>query len=135
MKYKQVAELAADLRELADFIERKGHKLPISLYSPITISEYIYKDDDKGRSQKEQMVRIAKTLGKADKEFGSDTFKLVRNMTHGHVRVRFETSRESVCTKKLVKTEKVPKQVFVTIPNEFEDKPIYEWECTEPLLK
>jgi hypothetical protein len=131
MKYKDRDELVADLRELADFLEWKGHKLPMELWYPKSFGARFYESDDV--KPIENMKRVAKVLGKAEKHFNLD-FELVRTMSNGHVQLRFETQRENVCKKVVVGTEQVPKRRYVDIPGEFDEKEIVEWQCDEPLL-
>jgi len=130
MKYKERDELVADLRELADFLEAKGHKLPIEMWYAFSLSTHLYGDDSK-----DQMIRAAKNLGSAQKKAETDfTFKLTKPMKNGRVELAFSTSRDKVCTKKVVGTKTKPKMVYVEIPGETVEEEIVEWECT-PLLK
>lgn len=129
MKYKECQELVEDLREMADLLEAKGVKLPIENFWGIKLSSWFYAEED----SKAKMVQAAKVLGKVDKKYLSDTFTMSRPMKNGKVELRFETSRKAVCTKKVVKIERVPKRDYVDIPGEFVDKETVEWEC-DPLL-
>lgn len=130
MKYSERDALVADLREFADLIEKVGHKLPIEIYYPFTLSNFIYGDEG---TSKAKMVKAAKNLGSCEKDYRSDYFSLKKLMSNGHVGIKFETARKNVCTPKVVGTEKVEKSVFVKT-GVFEDKDIIEWECNDSLL-
>jgi hypothetical protein len=131
MKYKERDALVADLRELADLLEERGHKLPIE-YPRVSLVSRFY-DSEGEPTPKTKMLKAAKNIGKADKRQSYD-YELIRKMKNGFVELRFETNRENVCTKRVVGTKQVEKKIWVTIPNEFVDQEVVEWDCSESLL-
>src|SRR5215475_10556124 len=132
MKYKERDELVNGLRELADFLETDaGLELPITYIYGMSLVSYFYSDGDGDDEPKAKMIQAVKALGKCDKLYSGDYFRLSKSFGP-HVKIKFETQRSHVCTKKIVSTKKVPKRVVVDIPGEFEDVHEYEYEC-EPL--
>ena len=132
MTFKERDELVADLRELANFLEQHGQKLPMELWYAKSFGARFYDSDDVPPMVK--MKRVAKVIGSAEKKHGDYDFELIKKMKHGHVQLRFETARKNVCKPRVVGTEKVQKRIFVDVPGEFEEKEIIEWDCSEPLL-
>lgn len=131
MRYEDRDELVKGLRDLADFIDKKGVELPIEYVSPMELREYFWGDAEKCKAN---MIQAAKLLGKSTKDYTSYSFSLEKNFGK-FVKLVFNTEREKVCVKKVVGIEQVPKKVYVEIPNETVDKEIIEWDCQEPLLK
>jgi hypothetical protein len=131
MKYKDRDELVQGLRDLADFLERpESVALPIEMYGH-KIDQWIYNEDDQGRSAKENMKKIVKILGSCKKDYSSSMMLVTKEF--GPVKLEFATSRDGVCTKRVVETKKVPKQRYVEIPGEFDEREVVEWDC-DPIL-
>lgn len=129
MKYKDRDELVSGLRELADFIEKKGLELPkLDVWASAYISEYPSKGftRDEGRPRK-VMRRVAKILAPCEKKHSGTSFSLERSF--GPIEVTFRTSRAGVCKKVVVGTVHHPEH---TVPAYTEEK--VEWVCDDPLL-
>jgi hypothetical protein len=128
MKYKEAQELAAGLRELADFVDAHGVELPT--FTLNSTYNFLY-DDYNGRTAKEKARICAKTLakgGRADKNFEGNYLELSRNF--GPIKVEFNVAREQVCNKRVVEVIEHPKRVIKAWKEE-----VVEWDCIDPLLK
>jgi hypothetical protein len=139
MKYKEQKEVVADLRALADFYERRESLvLPkpyfsehhnISVYGSTYNSEtgnYDYNYDLE--KSKEQIKRIASSVGTCEKRWDNDMLRVVKMI--GKIRLCWSVTREAVC-KKVPTGEKVLVPAYMT-PARLEET--YEWECTEVSL-
>src|SRR5215831_2315691 len=135
MKYKDQKELVDGLRELADFIEKKGLELPFTYYStPVSIVQRFYADDnDSDGKVKQILAKAARTMGKAEKRIQFSDYEVIKKFGR-LVELRFETSRENVCVRRVVGTKEIPKRVFVDIPGETVTEEIVEWDCPPALL-
>jgi hypothetical protein len=133
MRYKDRDDMVKGLRDLADLIEEKGLELPIpSSYYPTTFGFHLYESDR--IPPKENLKRVAKVLGKAEKKYVFDDFRLTKDFGK-YVRLSFATARDQICQKVVTGTKLVPKREVIEIPNQFETEEIVEWVCDEPLLK
>lgn len=129
MTYKQRDDLVASLRELADFVERKGLELPEldvsatawpSDYDPTTWQTV------EGRGRK-IMRRVAKALAPCFKDYNGDYFSLARKF--GVISLKITTSRNKVCERKVVGFKEIPERVLPAMTEE-----VVEWVCTDPIL-
>lgn len=128
MRYRDRDKLVASLREAADFIEQNGLKLPISDYDiDVRLTTYLYDSPELGTA-KEQLRKIAKVLGKSEKDYSGSYFNLKK--IFGCFALEFTANREAVCTKKVVGMKTVP--AFSQPEREVE---VVEWECEDPILK
>lgn len=132
MRYKAAQELADGLRELADFVETVGPKLPVDLDAPY-LTAWVF-DDYKGVEAKhwltarEKMRRIVKLVGKADKVYKENYFDLRKYF--GPIKLEFTTNRANVCERKVVGTKEIPEHVVAARTED-----IVEWVCNDPLLR
>lgn len=128
MKYKDRDDLVQGLRDLADFLERpESIALPMDRYSPFRLREFLWNDNSK-----EEMKGIVKILGSCKKNYSSSTLSVTKSFGKT-VELEYETTRENVCTRRVVETKQVPKKRYVEIPNEFDTEEVVEWDC-DPLL-
>lgn len=121
-------EFVTGLRDAADFIEAHPD-LPVygEDYGEVTLTVPV--------ASGEEMGRIARLLGRADKDYSGSTAKVERRI--GPVVLGAFGSREQVCKAKVVGTKEVEREQIVTpavteIVTETVD--VVEWEC-EPLLE
>jgi hypothetical protein len=135
VKYSDRDNLVAGLRELADWIEENGHRLPVREIE-FKADTWVFDDwkdynnpDKYLRPAREKMQQIARVLGRADKELMSDWFSLKKKFGD-FVMLEFTSNRKVVCRKVVKGTRTIPEQV---IPEHEEE--IVEWECNDPLLK
>jgi hypothetical protein len=108
VKYKDRDKLVADLREFADFIERRGLDLPldgVSEYNRMVLIQRFYVESE----AKDKMIRAAKNVGSAEKKYRLGDLELRKYMTNRLVELRFETAQENVCTKRVVGTGRFKK--------------------------
>lgn len=148
MELKEVDKLIEDVGEFHHWLIKNRDKvtdLPRLGYFGLTCTTYIneYVKDADGEiisydQQDEAAVRntmrnIAKALGRCEKKYASDSFKLVKKFGD-NITLTFSTNRKSVCRKIVVGTKKVQKREFVDVPNEFEEVEEVEWVCDDPLL-
>jgi hypothetical protein len=132
MKYSKVKEMVAGLRELADFLEERGHLLPVD-YLSINVHDYIFDDSVYSNRQhkmtaQEKMRVLAKALDKAEKHYQGDYFDLRRKF--GPIQLEFTVSRDKICERVVVGTKEVPERV---VPARTEE--IVEWVCNDPILR
>lgn len=147
------AELVKGLRDMATFLEANPE-----IKAPYSVSEYIYIDhtdyrrkpdpeggwpddasfEDKYETienpelEKSDMAHIARVAGHTEKDYSTNAFKLIKRFSDS-VSLVWQTSRASVCKKKVVGTtlqERVEYERKVVGTEEVE---IVEWECS-PLL-
>lgn len=131
MKYSQRDNLVNDLREMADFIEANGHKLPGGIGAPqVELGIWLYGNEHR---VKDQMVQAARVFGTSSKEYSSYSLTLTKKFGTGLAKVAFNSSREAVCTKRVVSVTKEPKREYVDVPGEFVEREEIEWDC-HPLL-
>jgi hypothetical protein len=133
MKYKQRDALVHDLREFIDFLEEKGHELPITIdvtlsgrvrhYDPKTYSE---RDPRERKRELKQTVRLLKPV---KKEYSGSSLNVTRKF--GKLSFTVYVSREIAC--KMVKTGNKIIHAGTWIPERTEEE--VEWVCTDPLLK
>lgn len=112
------------LRELASFIEKNP---PLTPYS-VSVSEYLYPETFKA---------VIRQFGSCDKEPWGDSFQVTKKFGDGLVTYRLSTSREDVCTKKVIGTETVEVTDFEAVralPKKRVEREVVEWEC-DPILK
>lgn len=131
MKYKDRDELVTGLRDLADFIERKGLELPID-HPSMTLNEWLFDDNNwnhkrHSRTAREKIGVVARKLGKAEKDWGSGSLDLRRRF--GPVSIEFTIGREKVCERRVVGSKTVPERV---VPAHVQEE--VEWICTDPIL-
>jgi hypothetical protein len=129
MTFKEAEELAADLREFADFIEKRGVELPGGIYIG-GIYQSLYDDDDRGTA-KEQAKRVARVLAKGalvEKRHNNYSLDLVR--TFGtNIKLIYSINREKFCKKVVTGTKVVPAYV-----REEHTEETFEWVCDDPVL-
>lgn len=100
------------LRDLADWFDAHPDiRLP---YDP-SFSVYGYDTLD-------EAAHLARVLAPCQKDASSDLFYLIK--TFGPIKLSFMFWRSTVCTKRVVRTEAVPKQVIPAHTRE-----IAEWDC------
>lgn len=135
MKYKTAQNMAAGLRNLADFIEEHGVELP-SEYGwsdpDVRLTIYATSNAEKAKLAMRRAARAMAKQGIVRKEYG-ETGVVLRQSFGPHVHLNVRSSREAVCTKRVVEIQRVPKQAYVEIPGEFIDKEVVEWDC-DPVI-
>jgi len=135
MEDSKTFQLAADLRDFADFIEEHGLILP-----DITVDmrSYLWSYTLTEGEHVPETVALAMRAGVKDaddvkKDYSDDYFRLFLHF--GKLIYKVVCNREEVCTRRVVGTEQVTKQVppkgdWV---EETVTQDIVEWDCN-PLL-
>jgi len=115
-----------NLRTLADWFE-KHPDVPIPWAFMGESVFYRSLTDDPDERSKE-----IRAIGSANKVFQNNEFHL--EVKIGNYTLIFWTSRENVCTKKIVGQKLIEKRIEPekVIPEHYED--IVEWECSESIL-
>ena len=151
VKYSEQKNIVAEIREkanalnaIADFLEQpKCVELPkpsISIYTNTTVSNYEWVEEEDGNSDykdnfwktHQQMVDIARILKPVEKNYNNSDLTLVKKF--GSIKLAFSASREAVCRKVQVGTEKKEKVEYPIVRTGImEEVPVYEWQC-DPLL-
>jgi len=131
MTYKAQRELVEGLRELADFIEENGVKLPWD-EPRMELVEWIYDEQPDGKTAKQQMAEAARIFGNAKKVHSSDYFDLRRYF--GPIKLEFTTARENVCRKVVKETTIIPAEYVPARIKPERTEEVVEWVCDEPLL-
>ena len=127
MRYESARELAAGLRELADFVEVNGPKIPGNI-DIISGYNFVYDDwQPNGKTARDKMREIALTLGSAEKKFDGEYFEL-RKM-FGPFTLIFNMNRKKICERKVVGVEHVEEKVIPAY-----DREIVEWVCEDSIL-
>jgi hypothetical protein len=135
MEDKKTFQLAADLRDFADFLEEHGLILPDVT---VDLRSYLWNYTSTDIEDVQGTVALAmragmKSADEVKKDYSSDYFRLFLHF--GKLRYKLVCNREEVCTKRVVGTETVTKQM----PPEGEwtekivEQDIVEWDCN-PLL-
>lgn len=134
---------AAGMLEMADFIEKRGVKLPDLPWIPSTRDFLIYlnvneypQNADGTQDYSNPVMNEEKTAakikefvaacGKVEKEFMDKDLKVKK--TFGAVSLTGTVNRQLVCTKKVVKKEWVPNT------SEGYWKEEVEWDCVNPSI-
>lgn len=117
-------KFAANLRSLADFMEREeGVPLP-----NLTVKVDLY------NLTPEQVPAIAKAFGSAKKEYLGDSFFVLKKNFGELVAIEANWNREKVCTRVVVGQKTVARQVPVAYELKNETVDVVEWRCTDPVL-
>jgi hypothetical protein len=141
-KYKTVDMQVAELRELADFIEKVGVTLP-DYYMTNTLNVYLtetnYARDEKSgeyettideQGTKQNIKKFLDAVGSCDKDYRDDRLVISKNFECNDAhRMIVGTVDRSVACKKVVKGTKFIKEHL--IPSRFEEE--VEWVCDEGL--
>lgn len=141
---EKLRENAAGMLELADFIEKRGVKLPdlpyISTESNyhVFLTENTYPTDEKGllawnnptlneEATAKKVKQFVAACGNVEKEFGDTELKVRKSF--GTVKLTGTVNRQLVCTKKVVDKEWVPEY---KVEGHYKEK--VEWDCINPSL-
>ena len=135
MKDSKTFQLASDLRNFADFIEEHGLILPdITVDCRSYLWNYTMPEEgDVPASIALAMRAGMKSADTVKKEYSDDYFRLFVHF--GKLIYKVVCNREEVCTKRVVGTETVTKQVPPKgeWTEETVTQDIVEWDCN-PLL-
>jgi hypothetical protein len=120
-------EYAESLRLIADFFEKHQE-----LNVPWRASEFHYLN----AFGKEEMARVARALGKCEKDVDETWFMLKKKF--GHITFVAKDSRGAICERiavgtKMVEETRTPAREVEIIPAH--EETIYEWKCPESLLE
>ena len=143
MKYKEAVEYAAKLRELADFIETNGVKLPsVSITTTATcwLTSTDYRKNDEGEWEtiinedetKQNIKKFLDAVGTCKKDYNDDKIVIEKeyrspsNHTYGRTMIKGTVDRSVACRK--VKTG-VKLQPASFVQAKIVDE--YEWVCDE----
>lgn len=141
MKYKTRDRKVAQLRELADFIEEYGVKLPgyVSVGTQatcyLTDTDYVrdpatneYKSKLNETNTKENLRRFLAAVGSCEKEYTEDRIRVRKLYSFGGTMIEGTVDRSLAC-KRVVVGQKLEPAVFVQakIVDEI------EWQCDESL--
>ncbi len=144
MQYREAAEYAAKLRELADFIEERGPMLPGSPYVTTSVTCYLtatdYVKDESGEyatviredDTKENIKKFLDAVGSCKKDYSDDKiviekeYKTPSTSTYGRTMIKGSVDRSVAC-KKVVKGQKLVPATLIQARMEDE----YEWVCDE----
>ena len=136
MEYEKAKQMAADLRRVAGFVEERFTMLPDM---DVEITSYVgFGWNNSGDDDIPATIADAVLAGLAEgatvrKDYGSSYFRAY--LGFGDIEYKVVCQRDEVCTRRVVGTEMVTKQV----PPEGEwteqevEQDIVEWDC-HPLL-
>jgi len=141
-KYSTVDKQVAELRELANFIEKVGVALP-DYYLTTTLNLYLTATDYKRNEEsgeyettineietKQNIKKFLDAVGSCEKDYRDDRLVITKPYTCNPTRNMITgTVDRSVACKKVVKGRKFIKEHLV--PSRFEDE--IEWVCDEGL--
>ena len=138
MKYSEVTEKVAELREMADFLEQNGHKLPYTWFSPtmnVSLTDTDYVRGENGEYEtiinedktKQNIRKFLQAVGSCEKDYRDDRLRITRKFTYTDRDMIVGTVDRSIACKKVVTGKKFVKEHLV--PSKFEEE--YEWKCDE----
>ena len=119
-------EFANELRDMAEMFESQADNLPMAMLGvQARIAVYLSSKDDLDKAKKALTsgTSINNPLEKNQTDWASEL-----NRKFGESEVQYWVSRDTVCERVQVGTERVP-VVKKIETGEYEDKPIYEWKC------
>lgn len=141
-KYSEVDKYVSELREMADFIEKNGVRMPdfyMTNTLHISLTETTYdRDEITGEyetkiNEIETKQTIKKLLdcldGHIDKDYRDDRLIITKKFSHGDRNMIVGTVDRSVACKRKVTGKKFIKEHLV--PSRFEEE--VEWVCDEGL--
>ena len=139
MKYRERDRVVAELRELADFIESRGHMLPgyvsVSASAALYLSDTDYKrNPETGEYEstlneektKQNLKRALVAFGSCEKEYREDRIEIRKKNSFDRVMLRGTVDRSVACKRVVVGQELQP-AAFVQA--KLVDK--VEWQCDE----
>lgn len=141
MKFKDRDALVDKLRELADFIERNGHKLPnfyftTTAYISLTETDYArnpetgeYESTLNEEGTKKNLKRALYALGTCEKSYKDARLELVKYHKDGVTAMIRATADRSIACKRVVVGQKMQQASYV--PAKMVDE--VEWQCDEGL--
>ena len=141
MTFKERDRLVMKLRELADFVEARGHLIPGNPYHTTTLSvamthtDYV-RDPETNEyapvldpeKTKQNLKRTLDALGSCHKDYANDRLVLTKQYSDGTEMVR-ATADRSVACKRVVVGQKL--QPATLIQAKMVDE--VEWQCDEGL--
>ncbi len=117
-------EYADSLRMIADFYEQHPQ-------AGLPFDHVIFVDICTGRVE-----GIINALGSFRNEYDKDFEGSIAFVTKfGEIEFRAITSRRDCCKRKQVGVRQVPEKVIPEMVIPAREEPIYEWDCSEPLLE
>jgi len=117
-------EFVSSLRQVVDFYE-KHVEIPLPDLSVISVYDW-------NKTGKDTIRIAALALGTCEKESNHSIFEI--NKKFGQIELRFVTSRNLVCTRRVVGTKTVE---AIYRPSEYipkHEEEIVEWDCPESIL-
>jgi len=140
MKYSEVERTVNELRELADFIEKNGVKMPhmyLSNTVHVTLTDTNYGQDENGEwgstinedETKQNVKKFLDAVGSCEKDYRDDRLVITKNFTCSDRKMLIGTVDRSIACKKKVVGKKFIKEHLV--PSRFEEE--VEWVCDENL--
>lgn len=131
MRYKDMQETVAKLREFADFLEKHGVELPDGLW--VSTSEWMnltatdYEDGETKINEagtKENIRKFIAAVGECEKDYRDDRIVITKNYSDGSMMLRGEVDRSIMC-KRVVVGQKVVPATEERVVDEI------EWVCAE----
>lgn len=140
-KYSKVENTVAELRELADFIEKNGVKLPDYWFThtvSVSLTETDYIRDDatgeyetiiKEHETKQNIKKFLEAVGSCEKDYRDDRIRIAKKYTSTGRDMIVGTADRSIACKKVVKGTKLIPATLIQARVEEE----VEWVCDEGL--
>jgi hypothetical protein len=131
MKYADVQEHVSKLREMADFLEAHGHKMPgdvwISHYEYVNLTATTYDDgeakiDEAGT--KENIRKFLDAVGDCEKDYSDDQIVIIKKYSDGSVMFKGEVDRNIMCKRVVVGQKVIPAREAQTVDE-------VEWVCAD----
>lgn len=137
-RFKEVERDVAELRELADFLENNGVRLPdywLNNTLSIGLTETNYERGDDGEYEtridtegtKQNIKKFLDAVGSCEKDYTDDRIKITKKFRSSDRNMVIGTADRSIACKKVVKGKKFIKEQL--IPSRFEEE--IEWVCDE----
>lgn len=133
MTTENVTQFVKELRSMADWFETNGEDLPSFIFDlNVRLESWV--------SEKADMITAAKVLPRGSnpgnpmtKNQTDFSYELTRKFGE-FVQYRVWTSRDNVCERVQIGTKEEPVKTYVET-GETKEVPVYEWNCTDSLLK
>ncbi|GAB3863491.1 hypothetical protein GCM10028801_31240 [Nocardioides maradonensis] len=130
----EIDQQVQGMKDAVAFLEKHAH-LPTPAFGIYTSGAEIFWyfwASESAVLQRASIIRRA-IGGKWEKLYRGDTFELNQQITE-HLQVRIITQRDQVCERRQIGTETVVVPAVEAQPERTEERPVYEYECSDSLL-
>jgi len=131
MRYEDVKNTVTQLREMADFLEKNGVKLPDGLWVSVgewmNLTDTTYEDGETKINEegtKENIRKFLEAVGECEKDYSDDRIVIIKRFSDGSSMLRGEVDRSVMCKRVVVGQKVIPAREEQTVDE-------VEWVCAE----